>query len=498
MKAASTIRNAVLVVGACILVLAVSLRYQKYQSMIQQAEMMTLESLKTVVWGVAQVIDGEEHQKLQESYLGKDDITALWENSLYDNIHFQLERAQKQLGFETPLYTYTTTGDAKAIEFIVTSADTPYFRHQMTSAPTEQIASFGNYNTLPKYTDSHGTWLSACAPIYNEDAEVVAMVQADRRFDFFLQRAEKQAYKGLWWNILLILGLIATVWKYMSILVIKEERARKELQSIAEEKSLLLERLMLREKELEKQKELLISKNQYLEDFANIASHDLKSPLRGIANFAGLLSRRLGPQVESSITEYIDFIKSNASRALKLVDGILSYSKLETDSNKDERCNLNKIVCDSIENLQAAIDDVNAEVSVKNELPLATCDPVIITQLFQNLIGNGIKYNDSENPTVLISSAISEGHQLVFAIEDNGIGIADEYKDSIFEMFSRLHHGEEYDGSGIGLAFCLRIINSYGGDIWLDSEEGAGSTFYFTLPNAFAPAEYLQQEVSSI
>jgi len=312
-------------------------------------------------------------------------------------------------------------------------------------------------------------------------------VQADSCFDHFIAKAETEAYAGIWWNVLLVFGLLFMVWKYMSNLIDKEEMAKLALARTAKEKTLLSERLALREKELEKQKALLIDKNQYLEDFANIASHDLKSPLRGISNFAGLLSRRLGPTAESSATEYITFIKSNAQRALNLVDGILSYSKLGKGAQKNVSCSLGEIANNARENLDAVIQERKARVEIDAKLPMAVCDAVIVTQLFQNLIGNGLKYNDSEIPTVTVNAHFDKQQRQVVSVTDNGIGILEEYQATVFEMFKRLHSGDEqYEGTGIGLAFCLRIINSYGGEVWIESEEGKGSTFFFTLPLAFA------------
>ena len=249
----------------------------------------------------------------------------------------------------------------------------------------------------------------------------------------------------------------------------------------------------MREKELEEQKALLIDKNQYLEDFANIASHDLKSPLRSISNFAGLLSRRLGPSSETSATEYIGFIKSNATRALKLVDGILNYSKLGKEAQNNASCNLAKVANNALESLNAVVEERNARVVISSDLPMAKCDAVIVTQLFQNLIGNGLKYNKSETPIVVVNSNLDDQQRQVISVSDNGIGIADEYKSTVFEMFKRLHSGDEqFEGSGIGLAFCMRIIKSYGGEMWLESEEGEGSTFFFTLPAAFMEANIVQ------
>jgi len=482
---ASTIRKAVLLAGACTLVLVLILRYQGYQNIVRQSERLTLASLENNAWSISKLINGDEHQQLQEIFTEVDAISSLEQNKLYDNLHRTLALAQKELGVETPIYTYTKALRSSTFDFIATSSVKPYFRHPFTTAPKEQVESYGESKSLPVYSDKHGVWLSACSPIYNSTGEVVAMVQVDQCFEHFIAEAKQDAFAGLWWNFLLILFLVAMVWKYVTVLIYREEEDKLALQKIIGEKTELSERLTLREKELERQKKSLVNKNQYLEDFANIVSHDLKSPLRGISNFASLLSRRLGSTAESSTTEYVNFIKSNAKRALRLVDGILNYSKLGTDAQNNTPCNLLDLVENARENLYSVIETRSAVVEVVERLPNAVCDKVIVTQLFQNLISNGLKYNTAEVPMVKVTCTKDAEKGCVMAVSDNGIGIAKEYQSSIFEMFTRLHGSEgQFEGSGIGLAFCLRIIKSYGGEIWLESEEGKGSTFYFNLPGA--------------
>jgi len=150
-QSAFATRKTVLFVGACLLVLAFSIRYQKYHSILNQAEQMTLESLENAAWGIAQTIDGDEHQIIQEKYKQRDQITSVEQDSLYRSLHQKLRAAQVQLAFETPIYTYAKTGVEHGMAFIGTSAKTPYFRHEMDSAPEEQVARFGEYMTLPIY-----------------------------------------------------------------------------------------------------------------------------------------------------------------------------------------------------------------------------------------------------------------------------------------------------------------------------------------------------------
>jgi two-component system, NtrC family, sensor kinase len=228
--------------------------------------------------------------------------------------------------------------------------------------------------------------------------------------------------------------------------------------------------------------------NKELTDFASIASHDLKAPIRGILSFIQLLERRSKPKFDDTDLEYFNFIKNNAHHSAQLIEDILNYSKIDKDLGDPKEVDLNKSVFMAEMNLKSLIDDAGAMVTY-DVMPYIKGHSALIVQLFQNLIANGLKYNKSEKPTVHIGVNMANDEDVVFSIKDNGIGIAPENHEKIFSMFRRLHTQDEYEGTGIGLAFCTRIVNTYGGQIWLDSAEGQGTTFFFTLPKAFPYAE---------
>jgi signal transduction histidine kinase len=228
--------------------------------------------------------------------------------------------------------------------------------------------------------------------------------------------------------------------------------------------------------------------NKELTDFASIASHDLKAPIRGILSFIQLLERRSKPKFDVTDLEYFNFIKNNAHHSAQLIEDILNYSKIDKDLGDPKEVDLNKSVFMAEMNLKSLIDDAGAMVTY-DVMPYIKGHSALIVQLFQNLIANGLKYNKSEKPTVHIGVNMANEEDVVFSIKDNGIGIAPENHEKIFSMFRRLHTQDEYEGTGIGLAFCTRIVNTYGGQIWLESEEGQGTTFFFTLPKAFPYAE---------
>lgn len=225
--------------------------------------------------------------------------------------------------------------------------------------------------------------------------------------------------------------------------------------------------------------------NKELERFAYIASHDLKSPLRNVVSFTNLLQLSCYNQMSEEGKEYLSYIEKNSLRMHSLIEDILEFSSTSNRPIKKERVDLNEVV-DQISQ-QIKMDDRYEDADIKAEkLPVIYADTSSIYQLFQNLIENGLKYNRNALPRVELKFDQTENEELLLSIKDNGIGISKEYKDEIFVMFKRLHTQEAYSGTGIGLAICKKIVNQYGGDIWMDSEEGQGSTFYINWPTAAA------------
>ncbi len=229
------------------------------------------------------------------------------------------------------------------------------------------------------------------------------------------------------------------------------------------------------------QNEKLERKNEELKRFAYIASHDLKEPLRNIGSFATLLKRRFKGQLGSDADEYIDFITTNVSRMYDLLHEVLMYSKLENEEIIHDWVSINEIVQTVRETLRGKIMEQNVQFKVAN-LPEVQGHRSHLLQLFQNLVSNSIKYNQKENPLVEVGIKENfEGHDLVYFVKDNGIGIDMEFKERVFEIFKRLHGKDEFEGTGVGLAICKKIVMQNNGDIWVESEIGKGSTFYFTL-----------------
>ncbi len=240
--------------------------------------------------------------------------------------------------------------------------------------------------------------------------------------------------------------------------------------------------LEMAQQQLQEYAEKLKNSNRELTDFAHIVSHDIKAPLRNIGSFTQLLDRRFVGVLDERTKEYLTFIKDNTRQANRLVDDLLNYAKIDKNLGEPTAVSLENVV-ESIELLyQSTILEQKALIGYDN-LPSITAHKSLISQLLQNLVNNGLKYNRSATPVIHISSKMY-ADKVVYQVADNGIGISETYKTYVFDMFRRLHSQAEYEGTGIGLAFCKRIVETYGGEIWLESAEGIGTTFFFTLPKA--------------
>ncbi len=225
--------------------------------------------------------------------------------------------------------------------------------------------------------------------------------------------------------------------------------------------------------------------NDELQQFAYVSSHDLQEPLRTIASFTQLLEYRYKGKLNSDADEFIDYIVEAAVRMKQQINDLLEYSRVSTSGKEFEEVDTNSILDQAVTNLKSSIDENNAKIT-HDPLPNVNADADQLRRVFQNLIGNAIKYRKlDETPKIHISAYNDEkSKEYVFSIHDNGIGIEKQYLDRIFKIFQRLHTIGEYNGTGVGLAVVKRIIDRHGGCIWVESEFGKGSTFYFTLPKS--------------
>lgn len=224
--------------------------------------------------------------------------------------------------------------------------------------------------------------------------------------------------------------------------------------------------------------------NADLRQFAYVASHDLKEPLRMVSSFLGLIEKRLNGKVkeDQDLKEFITYAVDGTQRMDILINDLLSYSRVNTRQKPFEKVNLNEVLDVVKINLKVMIDQTNAVVKCDKKLPTVKADLNQMIQLFQNLISNAIKYRDKNVVPVIGISSSRINNNFEIQVSDNGIGIAEEYFERIFQVFQRLHSRAEYEGTGVGLAICKRIVDRHGGKITVESKEGEGSTFIFDLP----------------
>ena len=250
--------------------------------------------------------------------------------------------------------------------------------------------------------------------------------------------------------------------------------ARKRLE---EEREVLLQDIKRINRKLEEA-------NKELQDFVYIASHDLREPLRKISSFGTLLQDSLKGKLDEDQQENFEFMIDGARRMQNMIDALLTYSRLTTKAKPPQRVDLNKVI-ENLKKLELAtlLDETQGGIHVPKPLRSVQADPSQMHQLFQNLIGNGLKFHkEGIAPEIIIRAHEVENNMIRIEVEDNGIGIDEKYHGQLFTMFKRLHSREQYEGTGIGLASCKKIVERHGGNIGIKSTLGKGSTFWFTLP----------------
>lgn len=235
------------------------------------------------------------------------------------------------------------------------------------------------------------------------------------------------------------------------------------------------------EEDLEKALADLARSNKDLEQFAYAVSHDLQAPLRSMSGFAQLLDGNYKGRLDEEADKYIDFIVGGAARMQRMIEDILAFSRVGTRGGQFSEVDFEAVLSQAVENLRSSVEESGAVVT-HDALPTLKADQSQMVLLLQNLLGNAMKFTAGP-PRVHVSAAM-KGREWVFCVRDNGIGIDPKQFDRLFALFQRLHTSEEYPGTGVGLAICKKIVNRHGGRIWIESEPGKGSQFYFTVPSS--------------
>ncbi len=291
--------------------------------------------------------------------------------------------------------------------------------------------------------------------------EVFARIECHLKLNYLQMKLEEQNYQ-------------------LQAEICQRNAAEKALEEQNEQLRREIERRQIIELALQKANQELARSNADLERFAGIASHDLRSPLATINGYAQLLQMCGKEQLNEKCNDFVEQILKLCNRTNLLIEDLLSYARLNKAQEPFQLLPCDRLIQQALENLTTEIYTHQAQITY-DELPTIMGTESRFVQLFQNLIGNAIKYRREEYPNIQVSALLQQDHYL-FSIQDNGIGIDEKYWEQIFEIFKRLHSQDDYPGTGIGLATCRKIVEQHGGSIWLKSEVGQGSTFYFTVP----------------
>lgn len=288
-----------------------------------------------------------------------------------------------------------------------------------------------------------------------------------------------QLYKRLIWSVASVFIVLIMFITVLFFNIIRRRQAEENIRVAYMTLKAREQELIVSEKKLKKQTTDLYRSNKELEQFAYVASHDLQEPLRMVASYVQLLEKRYIGKLDEEADEFIAFAVDGATRMQILINDLLTFSRVGMRGKEFQLTDCNSVLDITLINLHKAIDESGAEVT-HDSLPTLMADNLQLGQLFQNLIGNAIKFRGKNPPQIHVSAA-QKGEAWVFSVSDNGIGIDPEHNDRIFIIFQRLHGRGQYPGTGIGLAISNKITERHGGRIWVESQLGKGSIFYFTI-----------------
>jgi PAS domain S-box-containing protein len=407
---------------------------------------------------------------------------------------YQIRGIHRQLNERDELFRLITEKAADMIAVVNTSG------HRVYNSPS--------YERIMGYSPEELGATSSFEQIHPDDREKIKAAAAEASRSGVGQRIEyRMRHKDGSWRVLestasTILDAEGSVDKL--VIVNRDITDRKRAETALQEYKIHLEELVATrtteliranellqrdiiernwaQQELTSKLEELARSNADLEQFAYVASHDLQEPLRMVISYTQLLARRYQGKLDATADEFIGFAVDGASRMQQLIQDLLSYSRLTTRGKALQFTQTGAACNTALENLRESIKNSNAEVSV-GPLPTVHADATQLAQLFQNLIGNAIKYRNKRKPEIRVD-ARPNGNEWIFSVQDNGIGIEPQYFERIFQMFQRLHTRKDYSGTGIGLAICRKIAERHGGKIWVESYPGQGSTFLFSIPRA--------------
>jgi signal transduction histidine kinase len=432
-----------------------------YRHAINQAETASLMRLAGIANSLALQIDGDAHQKLMQLYPVKNAINTREQDSSYLSIHQLLARNYQANMLKTPVYTIIYDSLAKNYAFGVTSSEQPYFRHTYNSAPKLLMEKQSEGAMIPMYDDEFGMWLSAFAAIKNKEGKVVAMVQADEKFDLFLARERSGIVKNLLFSLLISTLVFLVLIKILQTILAKEQKDKQALTAAN-------------------------AQIKQLDDFrkemiANV-SHDLRTPVASILGFAEILQQKQTQLSETEKNKYLNIILSESARLTNLLRGLFDLSNLESGqiTLEKEPLNMSELAQDILQKytLQAEKKNVRLFTEFKEPIALIDADVRWIDRVIQNLLDNALKYVN-EGGFIQFTVFMEDNH-VNFKVCNSGTPISPENLTFVFERYFKSAKRED-NSTGLGLAIVKRIIELHDGTVWAEVNEDI-TTLRFKLP----------------
>ena len=443
------------------LVLMIYFVVWSYRQQISQAENTTLMRLQGITNSLAIQIDGDAHQHLFMQYLKKNDITANNQDSIYGQINRILAKNYEANMLHTPIYTIVYDTLSSNYVFGINSTDKPYFRHPYNSAPKAIMEKHYEGAMIPEYEDENGTWLSAFQAIKNDKGKVVALVQADEKFDEFIIKARASAWRNILISAFFFIVLMVVLIRILQP-ILKREQEDKIALAAANKQITQLDTF---------RKEMI----------ANI-SHDLRTPMASILGYSEILIHKKSQLTDSEQIKYLNVIVSEANRLNRMVGELFDLSKLEAGEIKldKEKFNITELAQDTLYKYSLAAKEKNVRLVThfQENLPLVEADIRWIDCVLQNLMDNAIKFVNEDGWVKF--TVFTEQNLLYFKVCNSGETIDPEHIPFIFDRYFKANSTRK-DSTGLGLAIVKKIIDLHEGEIKCDIE-GGYTTFKFSLP----------------
>lgn len=445
-----------------------------YFKSLAAAENASLMRLNGIAYTLALQIDGDKHQRLMDKYPEKDAIRSTEQDSDYLAIHQVLKRNYTANMLNTPIYTIVLDS-METCHFGVTSAERPYFRHPYHSAPALLMEKHSEGAMIPRYKDEFGTWLSAFAAVRNRHGNMVALVQADQKFDDFLEQARGDIWKNLLFSLLVGALFFAALVRILGPLLRKERQTQEALAAA------LIENKRINS-ELKNSLEQVTALDKFRREMIANLSHDLRTPMASILGYLETVILKKPQLSEQEQEKFLRVALTEANRLNRLVTDLFDLSKLESGQIQiePEPFNIAELAQDTLQKYQLQADAKNIKLltDFSENLPLAEADVRWTDRVLQNLIDNAMRF---AQPGGFVMFTIFEKEEVLhFKVCNSGDPIPEAHLDKVFDRYFKSSNRKK-SSTGLGLTVVKKIVELHGQRVWAESNDSV-TTFRFTLP----------------